>query len=120
MIVEIIGKDYRRKSSRDARTVVQVYMGVKHQIWQMRKARGWTQAELGRRAGMPKNVISRMERPDDRMFTMRTLVKIANAFDVGLEIKFQDAILLSAELRQPDPQQDRGRNLEKEWTNKTL
>lgn len=83
---EIIGKP-NTKSKRDAMTKAMVYVSVQHQIHSLRKKRGWTQAELGRRAGMPANVISRLEQPTDRLITLRTLIRIANAFDLPLRIK---------------------------------
>lgn len=85
--VEIIGKP-NTKAARDARTKAGVYVSIQHQIRDLRKARGWTQTELGKRAGMPANVISRLERPDDDLPTLRTLVRIANAFDVPLTVRF--------------------------------
>lgn len=75
------------KKYRDAKTKAQVYTSIQQQIYKLRKARGWTQAELGRRAGMPQNVISRLERSDDNLITLRTLIKIANAFDEPVTIQ---------------------------------
>lgn len=62
-------------------------LAIKTQINQLRKERGWTQTELAKRAGMPPNVISRLERPDQRLITMRTLIRIANAFDLPVSVR---------------------------------
>ena len=78
----------KTKRARDAYTKAAVCLGIKTQINQFRKERGWTQAELGKRAGMPPNVISRLERPDDKLISMRTLIRIANAFDLPVAVQF--------------------------------
>lgn len=99
---ERIGKP-NTKSNRDAITKAMLYVGVKTQIHALRKLRGWTQAELGRRAGMCSNVISRLERSDDRLMTLRTIIRIANAFDLPLSVRFGQAQNLHPDFDAPPP-----------------
>ena len=54
----------------------------------MREARGWSQAELGRRVGMRQETICLLENPSYGRFTLRTLKRLASAFDVALIVRF--------------------------------
>lgn len=50
-------------------------------IRELRDRRGWSQAELGRRAGVASSVISRAERGENTL-TLRVLERLAKALDV--------------------------------------
>ena len=52
--------------------------------------RRWSQVELGRRAGKPQNVVSRIENPDYGQLTLQTLFDIAEAFDLPLYVDFPE------------------------------
>ena len=59
------------------------------QIYWTRKERGWTQAELARRAEMKQEQISKIESGEFTSMTMKTLRKIARALDVNLRLEFE-------------------------------
>jgi transcriptional regulator with XRE-family HTH domain len=76
------------KVHRDALVEVEIRRGIPVQIREMREARGWSQGQLGELIGKPQNNISRMENTRDTYLSIKTLVEIASAFDVGLLVKF--------------------------------
>lgn len=72
---------------------------MRTQIRAMRVARGWTQKELGERVGMAQSAIARLETmyaPVD--VQIRTLRRIARAFDVRLKIGFAGWLSLVGEI----------------------
>jgi transcriptional regulator with XRE-family HTH domain len=56
------------------------------QIRAMREKCGWTQRELGNLADVKQNWISHIESPDYENYNLRTLKKLAVAFDVALVV----------------------------------
>jgi transcriptional regulator with XRE-family HTH domain len=67
------------------------YWRLRTQIKALREQRGWTQAELARRAHMWQSEIARLENiymPYD--VRTSTLLRLAHAFDVCLIIRFED------------------------------
>ena len=61
------------------------------QIRIMRENRRWTQRELGEFAGMAQARISDLEDPNYGRYTLRTLKRLAEAFNVGLSVRFVPA-----------------------------
>ncbi|MHB8893018.1 MAG: helix-turn-helix domain-containing protein [Candidatus Limnocylindrales bacterium] len=53
----------------------------------LRRRRGWTQAELADRAGISQAAVSRAERGDSRMLTVRTLERIAEALGARASLR---------------------------------
>ena len=77
------GKEYR-----DEFFKAHSYTGITMQIRIMREARGWSQAELARKAGMTQSMISRLENENWEGMTLKTLFRVASAFDVAMLARF--------------------------------
>lgn len=74
---------------RHAWNLENVYTGVCFQIRVLREQREWSQAALGTFAKMAQERISILEDPNaDTKPTLNTLLRIADAFDVGLDVRF--------------------------------
>lgn len=80
--------ELRDKAYRDAYVASQINIGLPFQARALRHARKWTQEELAERAGMSQPRIAEIERPNKRRFNLETLLRIASAFDVGLQVRF--------------------------------
>ena len=78
----------RDKAYRDGYTESQLSIEVPFQIRAIRKARGWTQAQLAQRSGILQARISHLEQPGRDPLSLRTLYRLAAAFDVGLLVQF--------------------------------
>lgn len=61
---------------------------VAAQIRANREARGWFQDHLAQKTGMKQTQISRLENPNYENFTLNTLRRLAEAFDVALMVRF--------------------------------
>jgi len=75
-------KDYR-----DHLVSGYIHTALAFQIRAIREQRGWTQRELGRRIGRQQPGISPLETPG-HAYSLRTLEKLASAFDVALVVRF--------------------------------
>ncbi len=92
----MILKDRLRKlwsslASRDYREAFvdeHISSGIAVQILENRKARNLTQKGLGVLAGMGQVRISKLENPSDAMPNLKTIRRIASAFDCGLRVEF--------------------------------
>ena len=61
---------------------------IASQIRMLRERNDLTQTELGERAGIRQSRISLLEDPDYSGIALRTLMKLSDAFDVGLVVRF--------------------------------
>lgn len=64
-------------------------MTIAAQIKALREQRGMTQQELAQRSGMKQERISALENVDYDAWTIKTLQKLARAFDVSVKMSFQ-------------------------------
>lgn len=65
---------------------------IAHQIQALREAAGLTQKQFGDLIGKPQSVVSRLEDTEYGAVTVQTLLEIAKARDVALQIKFCDYV----------------------------
>ena len=89
--MSLISKLWRKlhnKEYRDGYTEAQLSIEVPFQIRALRKACGWTQAQLAERCGIPQARISHIEQPGRDPLSLRTLYRLSSAFDVGLLVQF--------------------------------
>jgi transcriptional regulator with XRE-family HTH domain len=84
---QIVGK-LAKKDYRDRFVADHISLGLAFQIRAIRDGRGWSQKELGQRVGMAQETISLLENPNYGRFTLRTLKRLASAFDVALVVRF--------------------------------
>jgi transcriptional regulator with XRE-family HTH domain len=79
----------RNLEYREALVFENVYTGVCSQIRVLREHRELSQAEFGRKAKMAQERISILEDPNaETKPTLKTLLRVASAFDVGLDVRF--------------------------------
>jgi len=71
--------------------------GLAWQIKANRKARGLTQDDLARLLDTKQSAISRLEDPEYGNHNIETLLKLANAFDCALAVRFISYAQLSLE-----------------------
>lgn len=72
---------------RDAYVANRVANDVAFQVYYLRESRGWTQGQLAEEAGTKQPAISRLERSIGSV-NVGTLLKVAAAFGIGLQIQF--------------------------------
>lgn len=76
------------KEYRHAFAESRIRRGLPLQIRAIREARGWNQKQLAEVTGIPQANISRTENTRDKFLAFQTLLKIAEAFDVAVVVKF--------------------------------
>ncbi len=76
------------KARRDHFVATVIRQGLAIQIRETRLSRGWTQEELARRIGTSQETISQLEDPNYGRYTLKTLRRLAAAFDVALTCRF--------------------------------
>lgn len=77
----------QNKEYRDSFVSSNIDVGVAFQIRALRKQRNYTQKKIAEISGMKQERISALENPSNTP-NISTLKKIANAFDVGLIVRF--------------------------------
>ena len=65
-----------------------VRRGIAYQIRALRDQLGWSQGAFAGELGKPQSVVSRLEDPTYGKVTIQTLLEVAGAFDVALQVRF--------------------------------
>ncbi len=61
-----------------------------HRIAELREKSGLTQAELARKVGTTQAGISRLENPNYRNYSLKTLEKVAHALGARLKVELEE------------------------------
>lgn len=80
--------EFADKAYRDAYVGSQIRMTLPLQIRGLREGFGWTQATFASEAHMAQPRISELETPGERRLTIETLLRLASAFDIALQVRF--------------------------------
>lgn len=83
-----LAAELRDKQYRDAFVASQIRVGLPMQCRALRESQEWTQPKLAEAAGMSQPRISEIERPGQRKLNLDTLLRLASAFDVALQVRF--------------------------------
>jgi transcriptional regulator with XRE-family HTH domain len=83
-----LSEKLKAKDYRDAFVSSQMLIPFAFQILALREQRGMTQKQLAEKAGMLQPRIAAMERPSGSEVNLRTLKRLASAFDVALIVRF--------------------------------
>lgn len=81
-------KKLKNKEYRDAYVGEYLHTNIAYQVRALRKQRGWDQKKLADNAGMLQPRISTIENPSNSKLNLDTLLRLANAFDVALSVRF--------------------------------
>ncbi len=81
-------KKFTDKEYRDNFVQEYIFSRIPLKIKSMRDARDMSQQELGQMAGIAQPWVSKLEDPNYGRLTLSTLLKIASAFDVALNVDF--------------------------------
>jgi transcriptional regulator with XRE-family HTH domain len=79
---------FGKRSYRESFVSSHLSGNIAAQIALMRGSRGWSQEDLAERADMKQSRISLMENPSYEGFNLKTLRRLAAAFDVALIVRF--------------------------------
>ena len=81
-------QEMKDKAYRHGAVNAQLEIDLPLQIRALRKQRNWTQPQLAAIAEMRQPRISNMEKPGATHFSLETLRRLAEAFDVALIVRF--------------------------------
>ena len=88
VISEKFANELTDKEMREAYLAAQTRTKIANQIRAIRNQRGWSQEEFAKLTQKPQSNISRLESREYGNYTLKTLLDLASAFDVGLAVEF--------------------------------
>ena len=83
-------KNFLIKGYRDGFLEADVKGGIAYQIQALREKTGLSQAEFAKKIGKKQSVVSRLENTEYGAVNVNTLLEIAKALDIGLQVRFCD------------------------------
>ena len=89
-LTQTLKKEFRDKETAHIYVKEFLYENIATQIKVLREHRGWTQKELAEKVGMKQSRISLLENPNYDKWTIFTLIKLAETFDVGLYLSYEN------------------------------
>jgi transcriptional regulator with XRE-family HTH domain len=98
-VVERLKRDFRDSEYRTVYDEGFLNSSLATQIKVLREEREWTQTELAEKAGMNQSRVSELEDINFSSWTIRTLRKLAKAFDLRLKISFEEFGTLLGDFR---------------------
>ena len=81
-------REFRDKEYRDSFVAEHIYGRLPLKIRALRDAHDLSQKDLGDKIGVAQTWVSKLEDPNYGKLTLTTLLRLASAFDVGIEIDF--------------------------------
>jgi transcriptional regulator with XRE-family HTH domain len=84
---ELVEQLTNNKKFRNAFTLEYVKNSISSQLRVLREQRKWTQADLGRATGKPRNVITRLENPNNNIPSLATMLEMAWGCETALLVK---------------------------------
>jgi len=81
---------FQSKDYRDGFLEADVKAGIAYQIQALREKTGLSQAEFAKKIGKKQSVVSRLENTEYGAVNVNTLLEIAKALDIGLQVRFCD------------------------------
>lgn len=89
-LTQTLKKEFKDKEIAHIYVKEFLYENIATQIKVLREQRGWTQKELAEKVGMKQSRISLLENPNYDKWTISTLTKLAETFDVGLYLSYEN------------------------------
>ncbi|HEX4965295.1 MAG TPA: helix-turn-helix transcriptional regulator [Thermoanaerobaculia bacterium] len=86
---EALREEFQDPEARHDYAEIFLNSSIALQIKALRLQRGWSRQMLAERAGMKQSRISAMEQASYTGWSLRTLQRLAQAFDLALEVRFE-------------------------------